>query len=208
MRPRFPSLLFVAVAACSRPSSSGPVEDDPGNAYARASAALDASHPRTLPDLARVVGTPPARCDLSDATCVCAWRFATGKGVKEIGVAASFADARSFEPETVLMIAPDGNPLDLAPDEAERGYGAGEYRAPPGGSVPMSTSGGRIEMVRSEELTKALNEGGHLVSRRALKGAELEKDYGSWTEARRLDACLGQPAPVRLVKRDGNAATW
>jgi len=201
-------LLVAELAACSRSSAPAPGDDDRGGAYARASASLDANHPATLPEFARVLGTPPGSCDLGDATCVCTWRFLTKDGMREIGAAASFADARTFEPETVLMVGRDGSPLDLPPDEAERGYRAGEYRAPVSARVPVATAGGRVDTVRSEDLSALLNGGGHLVSRRALKAAELEKGYESWTAARRLDACLAQPAQVRLVKRDGMTAPW
>ena len=200
-------LLLAAMAACSRPSASASVEDEQG-AYARASASLDAAHPATLPDMARVLGGRPVVCELANATCVCTWRFLAKEGVKEIGAAASFADARTFEPETVLMTARDGSPLDLPPDEAERGYRAGEYGAPANGRVPVSTSGGRIDTAPAEELSALLNGGGRIVSRRALKAAELEKEYAAWTAPRRLDACLAQPAPVRLVKRDGQTTPW
>ena len=201
-------LFVAAVAACSRSSAPASRGDVGGGAYARASASLDAEHPATLPEVARVLGRRPESCDLGDATCVCTWRFLTKEGMKEIGAAASFADARTFEPETVLMVGRDGSPLDLPPDEAERGYRAGEYRAPVSGRVPVATAGGRVDTVGPEDLSALLNGGGHLVSRRALKAAELEKGYESWTAARRLDACLAQPAQVRLVKRDGVTVPW
>jgi hypothetical protein len=208
MRSSVPCVLVAAVVACSKPSSSGSMDDAAREPYALAVAALNADHPRTLPDLDRAIGTPPVGCELGDATCVCTWRFMTKEGVKEVAAAASFADARTLEPETVLMVARDGNPLELAPDVAESGYRAGQYRASVEGRVPVSTGGGRIDTVRSEDLTKLLNSGGHLVSRRALMAAELEEEYKTWTAPQRLAACLSQPAAVRLVKLDGKTATW
>jgi hypothetical protein len=123
-------------------------------------------------------------------------------------VDASFADARTAEPETVAMIARGNGPVELPPDEAERGYRAGLYNAPPNERLPVSTAGGGIITIASEGLTEFLNGGGHLVSRRALKAAELEKTYSAWTARQRLEACVSQPAPVLRVKLDGKPVTW
>ena len=174
----------------------------------RVSGSLTAEHPGTLPDVTRVLGARPATCALADATCVCTWRFLTKDGAREIEVAASFSDTRATEPETVVMLGPDGNPLELGPDEAERGYRAAEYSAPPRERVPFASAGGEIGTIASEDLTRLLNEGGHVISRRALKAAELEKTYRSWTDLQRLEACISQPGRVKLVKRDGETATW
>ena len=203
---RAPGLLIVVMSACSRPSASN--DNQQREAYARAVATLTTDHPGSLPEFARAVGARPAECELGRATCECTWRFITAEGVKEIAANASFVDARTSEPETVSMSGRDGSPLDLPPDDAERGYRSGEYNAPTNGRVPVSTAGGEIVTVASEELTEFLNTGGHLVSRRALKAAELEKKYASWTELQRLDACTSQPGSVWRVKLDGHINSW
>jgi hypothetical protein len=196
---RVASLLLIAASACSKASGPGSSQDAQ-RPYARAVASLDSDPPRTLPDLGRAVGGPPSACELSNATCECTWRFVSVDGAQEIVADASFADARVAEPETVPMIARGGRPVDLPPDEAERGYRTGEYNAPQNERLPVSTAGGDVVMIASEDLTEFLNGGGHMASRRILKAAELEKKYASWTAAQRLEACTSQPAPVLRVK--------
>jgi len=207
MRPCVPSLLVAVAAACSKPSASA-AQDDPQDAYVRASASLNADHPGTLPALAHAMGSRPAGCAVADATCVCTWRFLTKVGIKEIEAAAALVDARTSEAETVQMVARGNRPVDLPPSEAERGYRAGEYSVPADDRVPVSTAAGEIHAVLPEDLTKLLNMGGHVVSPRALKGAELEREYRSWTGLQRIDACVSQPGAVRLVKLDGQTTPW
>jgi hypothetical protein len=206
MRSCVPCLLVAAASACSKPSASQ--QEAQNEPYAHAVAALDADHPRTLPDFALAMGRPPAGCALKDATCECTWRFVTKDGAREIVADASFADARTAEPETLPLITRGNSPVELPPDEAERGYRAGAYNAPPHERLPVSTAGGGIVTIASEDLTEFLNGGGHLVSRRALKAAELERTYASWTARQRLQACTSQPDPVFRVERDGQAVAW
>jgi hypothetical protein len=206
MRPWVPGLLVTAACACAKSSGSSP--DMRPEPYAAAVASLNAAHPRTLAELDRAMGTPASACDLANATCVCTWRFVTGGGAEEIVATASFADARTAEPETVPMVSRGNTPVELPPEEAERGFRAGAYNAARDDWLPVSTAGGDIRIVPSEALTELLNAGGHLVSRRAFKAAELEKKYSTWTARERLEACISQPGPVVEVRLGGKAVSW
>lgn len=201
--------LVVAVAGgCSRSSGSGSPGDPAKEPFARAAATLKADHPTTLPDFGRAMGTPPAECALVHAMCTCTWRFVTAGGVEEVVAHAAFVDARETEPETVPMVAGDDVPVELAPDEAERGYRAGRYNTQPGERLPVSTAQGDVTTVASENLTEFLNGGGHIVSPRALKAAALERTYATWTPSQRLEACTSQPGRVSRVSLQGHTADW
>jgi hypothetical protein len=207
MRTPAPCVLLALACACSKSSGSASPQDPPGEPYALARSALSTDHPRTLPEFARAVGRAPLGCGLVNATCECTWRFVTADGVKDIVAYASFPDERTTAAETVSMVT-RGGPVDLPADEAERGYRAGDCRAAPGERYAVSNGAGAVASVASADLTEALNMGGHLASPRALKAAELEKTYASWTAAQRAEACTTHPGRVLWVEMQGQTTDW
>ncbi|MGD0526464.1 MAG: hypothetical protein ABSE49_15035 [Polyangiaceae bacterium] len=208
MRSSVLCLVLAAAVGCSKSSGSGPSGDPSSEPFARAAATLKVDHPTTLPDFNHAMGALPAECALVHATCTCTWRFVTGGGVEEVVAAAAFVDARETEPETVPMVAGDDLPVELAPEEAERGYRAGQFNTQPGERLPVSTAQRDVTTVASENLTEFLNGGGHIVSPRALKAAALEKTYAAWTAPQRLQACTSQPGRVSRVRLHGTTTDW
>ncbi len=197
-------LASLAAVARSKPPS---VEESQQQMYAAAFVAINAKHPATIREFARVVGVPPSDCSLGpadtlawDALCLCTWRFLTKDGPKEITAGALYEDERVAQPGTVDVIEPgarDGGVLPMKPDDAEAAFRSGRYSVvASGGRARIQGSDGTIGTVEASELQAALVGGGHLVSARSFVGATLDNKYAKWPVQQRIDACTSSAGRV------------
>jgi hypothetical protein len=197
---RAATLFFLATVACSKPS----IEEAQSEAYAAAYVAINSKRPDSMAKFVSAIGVPPSECRLGDgdgsereAACLCTWRFLTKEGPKEITAGASYEDERNSQPDSVAMTTHDGGVFNMAPDEAERAFRSGQYGVmKTNGRIPVEGSDGVVGTAERQHLEDVLNGGGHLVSPRRLRGAELDARYTKWTAQQRIGACVGSAGKV------------